>query len=257
MALHFQGDAQAEPGYGHAHFPAADAHPPEGRPRQPYPQPVGKFQYLPENYSIPRITSTGNREATELVAGITEYFNATVLSARQRVDVHLKAFKASVNENHDAALPACFSSWQCQVFSDYEEDLKEGWFVLDPKMAATTEHFIEGIHANKRRDELSEDSLAIESHVNQLLNSCHEILNSEDEWKEELQIRIGQLSSTNLPLVEADSVCGELQQVAEMVGTFSEDITGLLKDIKAALVPVATRPGRHFATGSVIHRRHN
>ncbi len=232
MSLPIYGGAQPHPEYGQGPRGAALT--------QTYPQPVAKFRYLtPESQSIPHNTSTDDSEATEIVSDIRDYFNTTAFNARREMDTHLRAFKSSVGEGPDAALPACCHAWKDRAFGERDQDVpRGGWFVLDPQDAATTDTPIQAMCVNKHKNDLSEEVNAIGSHMQKLLDSCNEILENEAEWKEELQSRIARLSSVQLPRGEVDT----LRELIQKVDTFCKDATNLLKDIKAAIGPIRTKP---------------
>ncbi len=240
MSLPIYGGAQPHPEYGQGPRGAALT--------QTYPQPVAKFQYLKtESQSIPHNTATDDSEATEIVSDIRDYFNTTAFNARREMDTHLRAFKSSVGEGPDAPLPACCHAWKDRAFGEHDHDVPmDGWFVLVPRDATTTDTPIRAMYVNKPKNELSEDVNAIGSHMKKLLDSCNEILKKKAEWKGELQSRIDRLSAVQLPRGEADT----LRELIQEVDTFCNEATNLLKDIKAAIAPV--RMKSRITTGLIV-----
>ena len=136
-------------------------------------QPVGKFQNVPENYSKHHVSTTGNREADEIIREAREYFESNALHHRKDIDLHLKAFKDSIGKGPEAPLPACFDSWKKKAFNDWEEFPQNGWFQFEPIRPNDKETVVEAIWPNKHRNLMSEEVNIIGLHEKNILDSCH------------------------------------------------------------------------------------
>ena len=204
-------------------------------PPGPKLQPAGTFSYLPENYTKPKVQTSGNSLADDTAATVKEFFTTEVLEQRRTVDNHLKAFKLSLGKGINDPLPACFVAWKNKIFPEWEKVPKEGSFHFKTCISNDQASLLQSIRANKAQDSLTPELIKTGTHMNNLLAACLEFLQQKNDLKRKLKEQNMQLSYIEVCTRATDTIIEELQSLPTEIDRFADEIHILMKNILAAL----------------------
>ena len=221
-------------------------------------QPKGTFGYLPDSYCKPVIHRTENREANEIGEAVKEIFTSQALALRRRVDNHLREFKKAIDETPSSPLPACFDSWKKMAFQEWEDLPDDGPFHVEYSRYNTggrqdRDPMINIIYVNKKQTLLTPEALKVNTSMETLLDTCHELLDNAEWTKQQIFDQNEQLSKIS-DSKTTEKLLEQLQSLSSELDQFAEDVCVLLNDIESAVSPyMSGTKARSGDTGTHIN----